>query len=299
MRKEHEPHQPKELPTPLEVNFATIPEQLKERSQWVVWRYAVVEGEIKKPPFTPRTGRLASVANSASWASFDTARRAYESGKYAGIGFMLVSGIVGIDIDHCIKDGQLSPPAQKIQQNLNTYTERSPSGEGIRLFMHGTLPGPYRRRGNIELYQDRRYLTVTGHQLDGSSAVLSTNQTALEAVYSKLFPPMQRTENTVGGGVRGGPVPDEEVLTKAYAAKNGETFKRYYEGDSSLWEGKSQSQADFTLCLMLLYWTNNDSSQVDRLFRRSGLMREKWNRRTGSMTYGELTIRNALQKGRA
>ena len=70
----------------------------------------------------------------------------------------------------------------------------------------------------------------------------------------------------------------------------------------TVWEGKgarhhSQSEADFTLVLMLLYWTNGDSSQVDRLFRQSGLMRDKWNRPVkAGETYGERIIKDAIQK---
>jgi putative DNA primase/helicase len=50
---------------------------------------------------------------------------------------------------------------------------------------------------------------------------------------------------------------------------------------------------------MLLYWTNKDTTQVDRLFRQSGLMREKWTRNIkGSETYGERIIKDAMAKGK-
>ena len=94
------------------------------------------------------------------------------------------------------------------------------------------------------------------------------------------------------------------MLQKALAAKNGDTFKRYYHGDPSLWESagarhRSQSEADFTLVLLLLYWTNHDLTQVDRLFRQSGLMRPKWDRPVkGTETYGERIIQDALKKRR-
>ncbi len=269
----------------------------------------MVDGEVKKPPFNPRTGMMASVANPTTWSSFQEAKTAYQRRNYAGVGFMLTqeTGIVGIDIDHCFRDGKYSDQAHEIMTQLNTYTERSPSGEGLRLFLHGSLPGPYRRRGTIELYEDRRYLTVTGHMLPGAPRTLEYREAELNALYQQLFPATRQAvskENT-GGGVVEIPVPrrDEQVLEKAYAAKNGQLFRRYYEGDSSLWEGTgakhhSQSEADFTLCLMLLYWTNNDINQVDRLFRKSGLMRQKWEGKTGGLRYGERTIREALRKRR-
>ena len=85
---------------------------------------------------------------------------------------MLTSGIVGIDLDHCIADGVISEEAQEIISSLHTYTELSPSGTGIRLLMHGSLPGLYRRRGTIEMYETSRYLTITGHKIEGTPETL-------------------------------------------------------------------------------------------------------------------------------
>lgn len=74
--------------------------------------------------------------------------------------------------------------------------------------------------------------------------------------------------------------------------------------DTSVWEGEgaqhhSQSEADFTLVLLLLYWTNGDTMQVDRLFRQSGLMRQKWTQPIqGSETYGQRVINDAMRKGK-
>src|SRR6266702_6757066 len=129
----------------------------------------------------------------------------------------------------------------------------------------------------------------------------------MDVIYQFIFTP-QIKENT--GGVakqpqRRSPLyrTDEEVLEKAYYAKNGQNFKRHFEGDYSLWEGAgsrhtSHSNADFELVLLLLYWTNKDTIQVDRLFRQSGLMREKWDRKIkGKETYGERIIKDAINKG--
>lgn len=299
------------IPPPVEVNFAGIPEVLQHTPQWVVWQYQHVEDEIKKPPFTPTTGKRASVTRPDTWGSFTDAQRAYATGKFAGVGFVLTSGIVGIDIDHCIQNGQISEDASLIAAALNTYTELSPSATGLHLLLHGSLPGHYRRSGTIEMYQDGRYLTITGQSIQDTPLPLKSHQETLDAVYYHIFatPLPQRKENTGWGSGLRPPVAyqlsrsDEEVLHKALAAKNGTNFKRYYHGDTSLWEGagakhQSQSEADFTLVLMLLYWTNKDTTQVDRLFRKSGLMREKWDRVIkGSETYGERIIKDAIAKG--
>jgi putative DNA primase/helicase len=311
---EREGHPPQEItfPEPLPVHFESLPEQLRGYDQWVNWKYAMVEGEVKKPPFSPCTRKLASVRDGSTWGSFHEARRAYETGQFAGVGIVLTSdmGIVGIDIDHCVRDGQLTPETQRIITALNSYTERSPSGTGIRIMLEGKLLGTMRRRGNLEMYEDLRYVTLTGHHLAHTPQEVQPRHRELSSEYQRLFGLVSYAklkENTGEGEHRLiSPVArsDQQVLHKALQAKNGENFRRYYSGDASLWEGKgarhaSQSEADFTLVLMLLYWTNDDITQVDRLFRQSGLMREKWTRPIkGHETYGERLMHDAMRKSR-
>jgi hypothetical protein len=76
------------------------------------------------------------------------------------------------------------------------------------------------------------------------------------------------------------------------AARNGDKLKRLLEGDTSDHDG-DDSAADLALCMILAFWTQ-DPAQIDRIFRRSGLMREKWNSRRGDSTYGGWTISKAL-----
>jgi putative DNA primase/helicase len=309
-----EQEKPIEAPQPLEVNFAALPQQLQTQPHWVVWNYRLIDGEYKKPPCDPRTGRLASVRDATTWGSFQEAHTAYSSGAFSGIGFVLSKdiGIVGIDIDHCIADRRIATSARQIIQALNSYSEVSPSGTGIRILLTGSLPGTRRRQGSIEMYDDLRYLTLTGHLLKTTPKTLQSRQRELYSVYQRLFAaePNQLEKENTGEGVKREPPAyplrrtDQEVLEKALTARNGDTFRRYYIGDTSLWEGAdarhaSQSEADFTLVLMLLYWTNHDTSQVDRLFRQSGLMRQKWTRPLhGSETYGDRLIQDALRNGK-
>ena len=86
---------------------------------------------------------------------------------------------------------------------------------------------------------------------------------------------------------------DEQLIERAKSARNGERFARLWAGDAADY-GNDHSQADLALCRMLAFWCGGDRERVDRLFRRSGLMREKWDRRTGDSAYGSLTIRTAV-----
>jgi len=222
------------LPEPLAVQFENIPERLQSYPQWVVWNYAVVDEEIKKPPFSPKTGKLASVRNPATWGSFQEVQTAYETGHFAGVGIVLTAdmGIVGIDIDHCIVDGQIQEEAHRILTTINSYADRSPSDTGIRIMLEGKLPGVYRRRGNIELYEDMRYLTLTGHRIANTSQDVQPRYRELYGLYQRIFQrdTAKRIENT-GVGVRRDlsasyPVTrsDEQVLQKALQAKMRQTF---------------------------------------------------------------------------
>jgi putative DNA primase/helicase len=74
--------------------------------------------------------------------------------------------------------------------------------------------------------------------------------------------------------------------------KNGAEFTRLWYGDV----GTDWSSADLALCNFLAFWTGKDPSRMDSLFRQSGLMRDKWDRkaRTGEI-YGEGTIQIAIE----
>jgi putative DNA primase/helicase len=129
---------------------------------------------------------------------------------------------------------------------------------------------------------------------------------ALEAALHGLSPdeipdPVPRTlEEVAGPGVD---LPDSELLRRATASKSGDTIKGLLDGDSSLWSGRdsrypSQSEADMGLCFFLGFWTGGDPDRMDRLFRDSGLYREKWDRRHygNGATYGAVCVARTLLK---
>ena len=86
---------------------------------------------------------------------------------------------------------------------------------------------------------------------------------------------------------------DDAVIAHAEEANNGDKFKRLFAGD---WEDlyDSQSDADMALLSILAFWCGCDEEQMDRIFRTSGLMRDKWDRRQAGTTYGAISIRNTV-----
>lgn len=109
------------------MDFNQIPEELKQLPIWCVWNLE----KGGKIPYNPRTGYKAQSNNLESFTPFKTASKAVYEGRYNGVGIGIFYGISAIDIDHCLNDGVLSDMAADIIQRMNSYTEISPSGNGI------------------------------------------------------------------------------------------------------------------------------------------------------------------------
>lgn len=276
----------------------SIPEYLKSLPQWIVWRTEERNGKLTKVPYSIYGGKARS-DDPATWADYNTVIEHYTHNGHDldGIGFVFArdDGIVGIDLDHCTDErGNLLPWAREIVDAINSYTEWSPSGEGLHIILKGKLPGGGRRRGNIEMYDQRRYFTMTGRLLDDSSPAIEERQEELEIIRKRIFSKGRDQERATSAPPRPAGIDDAELLRRAMRATNGEKFARLWVGNTS--DYPSQSEADFALCRMLAFWTGGDTAQMDRLFRQSGLYRDKWDTRhySDGRTYGQGTIENAL-----
>ena len=112
--------------------LANIPQFLKAHGQFCNWKYELRDGNQTKVPYTPGTTRRASVSDPSTFRPFEVAASAT---GYDGIGIRVSGAFVGIDLDHCVEDGNLLPWAKEITDRFaDTYIEISPSGEGIRIF---------------------------------------------------------------------------------------------------------------------------------------------------------------------
>jgi hypothetical protein len=285
-------------PKPLAVVAENIPAELKELNQWVTWKYEFRD-KWTKPPFQVNGRDYAKSSDPSTWGAFHDALKTYESRRVDGIGVALAIdiGMVGVDLDHCYNPQTKSfePWATKIIERFNSYTEASPSGTGVRIFLKGKLPAGGHKKGNIEIYSTGRYLTVTGRVLrNASSRAIEPRQLEIDAFLLEHFSPEPKSKPNPGNGNGNGAwhPSDDELLDRAIAAKNGDKVRRLFDGDTSE-HGGDDSAADLALCSHLAFWTQ-DPAQIDRIFRRSGLMREKWNEKHGTTTYGERTVDKAL-----
>jgi putative DNA primase/helicase len=150
----------------LPVKVENVPQELKIRPQWVLWK--AVGEKPAKVPYSARDGLKASSTDLLTWGTFEEALGAYESGGYAGVGFVFSSGdpFTGIDLDGCVdpRTGEVAVWAMEIVRYFDSYTELSASGTGVHVIVKGEIPN--RRNGQVEVYSSKRFFTVTGHKLE-------------------------------------------------------------------------------------------------------------------------------------
>lgn len=155
-----------------------IPEDLRKLKRWAPWRAQWNPkarrglGKWDKIPCTPDGTGLSTDAPER-WFSFDVAAKAYTKHPdyFAGVGLVMTGaeGLVGIDLDGCVSDeGKVAAWAEQVVVQAASYTEISPSGHGLRIFVSGETARDWTNHGQgIEVYAGHaaRFLTVTGEAL--------------------------------------------------------------------------------------------------------------------------------------
>jgi primase-polymerase (primpol)-like protein len=158
---------PKAEPEGITELLGNIPEELRQRPQWLVWKLEERNGKLTKVPYIAGGVGRASSTDSLTWSTFEEAVQALETGRYAGIGFVFSSGdpFAGVDLDDCRdpETGELEEWAAKIVAAFGGYAEASPSGTGVHIIVRGKAPN--KKRGRVEAYSSERFFTVTGERL--------------------------------------------------------------------------------------------------------------------------------------
>ena len=292
-------------PAALPVIPDAIPAELKGRRQWIVWRFTWKPRDQKwdKPP-KQVSGKAASATDPKTWTTFDEVVRAYRAGGWDGIGYVPTEEdpFVLLDLDHVTgPDGKLGtwsdalrlqfagevPEPAALVATLNTYTEKSPTGTGLRVVCGGKLPKGRRKiggKGNgcpdgLEMYSAGHYLTITGQRLPESPATVRDCDGELTALHVAVFGKGSTKKQTAKPETRTAPATfdpstDADLIEMASQAKNGAKFKALWEGDAKGYS--SQSEADLALASMLAFWTRSNPTHIESLMRQSGLKRAKW-----------------------
>ena len=257
------------------MSYQNIPDLLRARKNWVVWG---VVGEPLKAPFNPAALlRLAAVPAKSgvpgTWGSFEAAAECVSKGLARGIGYEFDGcGIYGVDLDHVISDGgAIAPKAQAIVEGLASYTEVSPSGHGLHIFVTADNANIIRHRkqcGFVEIYSNARYFTVTGDIYGGFDRI-EDRSAELQQLHNRYLMPEPTKMNT----------PVYSVDSPQYAD---EYLQRGLAKDPVLrvcWNGErrrgDESASDQALMNKLAYWCNADPQAMITAFLRSPYYTQK------------------------
>lgn len=265
----------------MQTRIENIPMELKTLPQWVCWVGS------DKIPKNPHTGYNAASNRPETWSTFEQAVEACDKFHFDGLGFMFANGYFGVDLDHCLDNVDF---CDEFVETLQSYAEISKSGSGLHILCKGDLPDGARRKNNVEMYSSGRYFICTGNIYNEKYREINDCTESIKILHSKYLP--SDTPKIGGGRTERVSLDDQEVIDKARNCKSGYLFNMLYQG---IWQGvySSQSEADLALCNQLAFWTQKDETQMDRIFRSSGLMRKKWDEKRGQETYGNITIGKA------
>lgn len=302
----------------LREKYKVIPEALQEMERWCGYKIVDIvdekTGELikRKLPFNAVSGRLAKSNDSSTWTDFETAIMGVVIYNFDGLGIMLGDGVTGIDLDNHPDSTTGIPPlteeqfrkwGQEAVEYMDSYAEWSPSGTGVHILCRGTIPGGKNKshkvvdglRRDVEMYSRTRFFTVTGNVIRESD--FPDRSEKLAAFWKKYVDDSDemaamRRESPYVPSVPSS-LSDSEVIEKACAAKNGSEFSALMNGNMSAYND-DHSNADLAFCNMLAFWCNGDIAQMDRIFRGTALMREKWDRPMKDSTYGRITMDMAV-----
>jgi hypothetical protein len=201
------------------------------------------------------------------------------------------------------RTGAVAPwAAQVLARFQHTYQEVSPRATGFKVLGRGMRPGDRhvyhvaggRPGAKVEVFDAVKYTTLTGHRLPWAPAAVRNAQAALDALDAELFP-----DEGAGNDSRSGPWGehhDHWLLDRARQARTGAAFCRLFDAGDLGDHGGDPQRGEPALLTMLAAWCSPDRARLDRLFRRSALMGERWDARPDgeSRSYGDGVIDTAL-----
>ncbi|MCJ1804217.1 phage/plasmid primase, P4 family [Staphylococcus warneri] len=280
--------------------LSNIPDELKQHKNWCVWKFENRNGKRTKIPFNAETGEFAKSNDKSTWSSYETAVNA---GGVDGIGFFFEPPYLGIDIDdidddlHRFKQGdKLDNIVSEFNEAFKSYTEVSPSGNGLHIIVKGKIPGSRRRKGNIEMYDSGRFFTMTGKTIGKYKDVTEVSEQVFKTIYEKYLPDntvKYPTTNNYQQNIHN--LSEIDVINEMYKSKQAKLFDDLMKGNYEPYY-TSHSEADMALANILAFWCARDYSQMDSIFRQSNLYRDKWDEKRKNSTYGEQTLFKAINE---
>ena len=141
----------------------------------------------------------------------------------------------------------------------------------------------------MEIYDERRFFAMTGKAAGGR---IESRQAEVIALHGQFWPAPE-PNGRPRASTRPLDLDDAELIDRMFAASNGSEIRALWDGSTNGHHG-DDSATDLAFANHLAFWTQHNAEQMDRLFRQSGLMREKWDSPRGDSTYGAWTIAKAI-----
>jgi putative DNA primase/helicase len=265
--------------------YENIPEELKQLPQWICHR--------NKVPFNPATGKAAKAGQPDTWARFEDAVKASDS--FGGIGFEFNNnGIVGIDLDKVIADdGTLTTEAMDIISMLDSYTEYSPSGKGLHIFVKGDIPVDGRKKGFIEMYKAKRYFTMTGNVYGDKKPINERTEQVMQ-IFNKYFTNPVSVKSTMEANIKNSYINTGKDYLSIGLAKDA-VFKALWDGEYQSEKCTSESEADLALMGKLLYWCSGNIDAAIEAFIGSPYAKGKDDKHTAKLERSDYLQRTAVK----
>ncbi|MGJ7459443.1 DUF3987 domain-containing protein [Halomonas sp. RA08-2] len=187
-------------PDPLPVIVESIPFALKDRPQWMLWRYEWNGKKWDKIPYQAKGSARAKSNDPTTWVAFALAVDAYTRGGFDGIAYGLAGDdpFTMVDLDKCAAE----PWAVAMIDAFDSYTEESPSGNGYRIIIEAAKPkgmgckAEAFHEGRAEVYESGRFMTITGHHVPQTPATINERSTQLAEACAPL---LRRTPSPAPG----------------------------------------------------------------------------------------------------
>jgi len=258
--------------------FDSIPAELKAARSWVCWKAELVNHVVTKVPYNPITGAKASAANPNTWNHYNDVLPLITG--FNGLGNVLSEHdpYICIDLDNKQNDPAIAAENNQIAQWLDSYTEISPSGLGMHVWVKSSMPtGFITFKGTgVEVYSKLRYMTMTGNCIHKPGIIEDRYEKIIDLVEH-----LAKNRKTNGTPVdinafaqQPEILEDKAIFDMAMGAENGNKFKALWFNDG--WQAyitgsdTSQSVADQSLINMLVFYSKN-VEQIVRLFHYSAL----------------------------
>ena len=266
---------------------------------WVNWKYEKTDkGELTKVPYSALITGKASSTNPDTWARYDS----LNLNMGIGIMFPLDHTILGVDIDHCLEKDTTTIIHEEKETIVNflieadTYTEISPSKTGVHLWfkLSDSFIPEVKKHAPYEMYTSGRYFTVTNSPYKEPKPIRTISSKEAVTLLSILGYPWVRDVGThVMPPISVQSVLEDQILLdKMFSSKNGPSIKKLYDGDITQ-HNNDHSSADMALCSHLVFWTQGNATQIERLWLKSPLSaRDKTSIRKD---YRQRTITNAIR----